>query len=66
MRANRGAAGIDQETIAAFEKNLSRNEGILFGARAGGSAGPQCGDRSAGGGEGAAAARRHLRGAPGR
>ena len=37
VRANRGAAGIDQETIAAFEKNLPRNLYTIWNRMASGS-----------------------------
>ncbi len=37
MKANRGAAGIDEETIAAFEKNLPRNLYTIWNRMASGS-----------------------------
>jgi RNA-directed DNA polymerase len=37
VRANRGAAGIDQESIAGFEKNLSRNLYTIWNRMASGS-----------------------------
>ena len=37
VRANRGAAGIDEETIAGFEENLSRNLYMIWNRMASGS-----------------------------